>query len=194
MMQGKENLGDKARVRAGILHAHLSWAAKRWPDFVTRLRPHLDAEALALVEHPPQAEAATLLFSELVRIDKALAAAAGGEPEAIYRSLGAHSAQHNLDAVYERFEAERPHEFFASMSFLHRAFQDFGKSRYERLGERSGRIRIASYREYSPVFCASGSGYYEEALRLMKVPGPIEVREVSCRCSGDPACVFEVSW
>lgn len=80
------------------------------------------------------------------------------------------------------------------MSFLHRAFQDFGKSRYERLGERSGRIRIERYREYSPVFCDSGRGYYEQALRMMKAPGPIAVRETACRCAGDDACVFEVSW
>ncbi len=189
-----ERLGTKARVRAHILHAHLSWAAKRWPDVTATLRPHLDAAALALVERPPQGDADTILFSELVRIDRALAAAADGDAEAIFHALGVHSAEHNLAKIYERYAPTQAHEFFQAMSTVHRAFQDFGKSRYERLGERSGRIRITRYSEFSPVFCVSGRGYYEEALRMMRVPGPVVVREVACHCAGDEACVFEMEW
>src|SRR5262245_27302124 len=135
-----------------------------------------------------------LLFSELVRIDRALAAAAGGEPEPIFHALGAHSAQRNMTGLYDGYKADDVHAFFQSMSVVHRAFQDFGRSTYERLGDRSGRVRIARYREFSPVFCTSGRGYYEEALRLMNAPGPIQVRESACRCSGDDACVFDMSW
>jgi len=80
------------------------------------------------------------------------------------------------------------------MTTLHRTFQDFGKSLYETLGERSGRIRITRYREFSHVFCLGGRGYYEQALRLMKAPGPVTVEEIACHCAGDPACVFELSW
>jgi predicted hydrocarbon binding protein len=29
---------------------------------------------------------------------------------------------------------------------------------------------------------------------MMKVPGPVVVREVACHCAGDDACVFEMSW
>jgi predicted hydrocarbon binding protein len=135
-----------------------------------------------------------ILFSDLVRIDRALAAAAGGDHEAIFHALGAHSAERNLAGLYASYEANEVHAFFQSMSVVHRAFQDFGKSSYERLGERSGRVSIARYREFSPVFCSGGCGYYEEALRLMKVPGPIQVREVACHCAGNDACVFELSW
>lgn len=194
MDQLSEKLGRKARVRAGILRAHLSWAAKRWPDVVAQLKPHLDAETLALVERPPEGSDATLLFSQLVRIDHALAAASGDDPAAIFHALGVHSAEYNLHGVYDTYHPEKPHEFFVSMSLLHRTFQDFGKSTYEKLGERAGRIRINRYREYSPVFCLSGRGYYEEALRLMKAPGPVVVSEPSCQCAGDEACVFELSW
>jgi hypothetical protein len=194
MKDRKERLGRKARVRADVLHAHLEWAAKRWPDYAARLKPHLGAEALALVEGPPRGESATVLFSQLVRIDQAIAAAAGGDPQAIYHALGEHSAEHNLKDVYQDYRPEQPHEFFKSMSTLHRAFQDFGKSRYESRGERSGRISITRYREYSPVFCLSGRGYYEQALRMLKVPGPVVVEEIACHCAGDAACVFELSW
>ncbi|HET7293818.1 MAG TPA: hypothetical protein VFM88_15445 [Vicinamibacteria bacterium] len=194
MQQRAEHLGRRARVRAAILDAHLAWAAKRWPDVTEALRPHLDAGSLALVEHPPSGADAMVLFSDLVRIDRALAAAAGGDPEPIFHALGTHSAERNLTGLYDQYRPDDAHAFFQSMSVVHRAFQDFGKSTYEPLGDRSGRIRIERYREYSPVFCISGRGYYEEALRLMKVPGPIEVRETACRCAGDQACVFEMSW
>jgi len=195
MDRREERLGRRARVMANVLHAHLAWAAKRWPDVVAALRPHLDAQSLALVERPPDDAAnATVLFSDLVRIDRALAAAAGGDPEPIYHALGAHSAEHNLTGVYESYKPSLPHEFFQSMSRVHRAFQDFGKSTYEMLGDRSGRCRITRYSEYSPVFCISGMGYYEQALRMMKVPGPVVVQEVACYCAGDDACVFEMSW
>ena len=194
MEQPREKLGRRVRVKASILKAHLSWAAKRWPDFVTQLKPHLDAETLALVERPPQGDKAMVLFSQLVRVDRALAAAGGGDPEAIFEALGVHSAQHNLQGVYQSYDPEAPHDFFTSMTLVHRALQDFGTSIYERLGERSGRVRITRYREYSTVFCQGGRGYYAEALRMMKVPGPVVVREVACHCTGDPACVFEMAW
>ena len=194
MVEPREHLARRARVRAGILRAHLSLAAKRWPDVPAALRPHLDAAGLALVEKPPTGEGATLLFSDLVRIDRALAQAAGGDQNAIFHALGIHSAEYNLKDVYGSYEAPQPHEFFKSMSVVHRAFQDFGKSTYEVQGERAGRIRIVRYKEYSPVFCAGGSGYYEQALRMMKVPGPIEVRETACHCTGDDACVFDLRW
>lgn len=190
-----ERLGRKARVRADILLAHLNWASKRWPSVSDALRPHLDAATFAIVEKPPRGGGnAMVLFSDLVRIDWALAAAAGGDPEPIFHQLGAHSAQRNLTGLYDRYRSDEVHGFFQSMSIVHRAFQDFGKSTYEKLGDRSGRVRIDRYREFSPVFCISGCGYYEEALRLMKAPGPIQVRESLCHCAGDDACVFEMNW
>ena len=77
---------------------------------------------------------------------------------------------------------------------LHDRFQNFGHAEYEKTGERAGRIRLTDYYEYSPVFCASGMGYYEGALTLMKVPGPVKVFESLCQCAGDPACLYEFSW
>jgi hypothetical protein len=194
MERSQERIARRCRIRAHILKAHLAWAQKRWPDVPAALRPHLDAGLVSLVESPPAGDADTVLFGDLVRIDRALAAAAGGDPEKVYLALGVHSAQLNIGAAYEAWTPEQPHQFFKSMSTVHRAFQDFGKSRYERLGVRSGRVRITRYSEFSPVFCISGRGYYEEALRMMKVPGPVVVDEVECFCAGHEACVFEMSW
>ena len=86
------------------------------------------------------------------------------------------------------------HQFFDHMDHLHHTFQNFGRSSYTRGGERSGRIRLEGYHEFSPVYCQSGVGYYEQALRMMKAPGPIRVIETACQCLGEPACVYELSW
>lgn len=194
MNQRQERLGTTEHVVASVLRAHLLWAGKRWPDVPGQLRPHLEAADLALVEQPPRGATDTVLFSQLVRIDRAIAAAAQGDAEDVFHALGAHSAALNLAGLYGQYDPEEPHRLFTSMSYLHRTFQTFGKSTYVRVGERSGRIRLEEYDEYSPVFCSSGRGYYEEALRMMNVPGPAIVREVTCQCAGDTACVFELSW
>lgn len=44
------------------------------------------------------------------------------------------------------------------------------------------------------MFCLSGLGYYESALELMRVPGPLQVEESACQCAGDPACLYDLSW
>jgi predicted hydrocarbon binding protein len=194
MRQHDECLEGRARVAASVLRAHLAWATERWPDVFEALRPHLDEPTLSTVREPPQGLGDTVLFRDLVLIDKAIAAAAGGEAAPVYEALGTYSARHNLAGLYQSYDPEQPHRLFQSMDILHRTFQDFGKSHYERSGPRSGRIRIEQYTEYSPVFCQGGRGYYAEALRMMKAPGPVAVEEVACHCAGDPACVFELRW
>ena len=189
-----ERLEGEARVAASVLRAHLSWAAERWPDVIDALRPHLDEAGLSLVREPPTSLGATISFRDLVLVDRAIAAAAGGKPEEVYEALGTYSARVNLAGLYHQYDPEQPHRLFQSMDILHRTFQDFGRSRYERLSPRSGRIRIEQYTEYSPVFCLGGRGYYAEALRMIKAPGPIVVEEAACHCAGDPACIFELRW
>lgn len=202
MKEKREKLGDKAKVSATILGAHLSWAQKQWPDALERLRPHLDAESLAIVTRPLAtsidmthfAETDRILLRDLVRIARAIAAAAGGDPDETFHALGRHSAALNLAGAYHTFTPEEPHRFFGQMAYLHRSFQNFGRSSYERVGERAGRIRIEGYEEYSPVFCESGRGYYEEALTMMRASGPISVVETSCQSAGDACCLYEMLW
>jgi predicted hydrocarbon binding protein len=194
MNQRNEKLGTKAKVSATILQAHLSWAEEKWgPEAGAKLAPMLDDETRPLLDKsvaPPE----QILFRDLVRIARGIAAADGGDHETVYYELGRHSARLNLGGAYKSFVPETPHRFFEQMSFLHRTFQNFGRSAYEKLNARSCRIRIEDYTEYSPMFCISGRGYYEEALRMMKAPGPITVTETACQCAGDPQCVFDLKW
>jgi len=176
-----------------MVEAHLSWAKAQGVGLIQRLPPLLDDEARRLVEAGVLATS-WIPFRSLIQIDRAIAAVVGGAPERVFRELGLHSATANLAGAYKKFVTEEPHRFFAQMARLHERFQNFGRSVYERTGDRAGRMRVDGYEEYSPIFCVSGLGYYEGALRMMKVPGPVRGLEVSCQCAGHEACVFELSW
>ncbi len=192
-MNKKEKLGTAAAVKGTMVQAHLSWATERFGDAPARLRPHVAAECAPYLDRGILATD-WIPFRCLVAIDRAIGVAVGGDAEKVYRDLGRHSATSNLSGVYKNFVAEEPHRFFEQMTLLHGRFQNFGRSFYEKVGERSGRIRIEGYEEYSPVFCTSGLGYLEGALQMMKVPGPIRGVEVSCQCAGDRTCLYELAW
>lgn len=189
----REKLGKGAQISATILGAHLAWAQEQWPDALPRLQAALDPERSRLVSRTLE-ESDWIDFADAVEVARGIARVAGGDPAATYRALGRHSASLNMAGAYKSFTPEEPHRFFDTMGFIHGSFQNFGRSSYEKRGPKQGRIRLEGYAEYSPVFCESGRGYYEQVLRMMRAPGPIQVTESACQCAGDPACVFELSW
>ncbi len=188
-----DRFDDKASVKGTMLRAHLSWAANHFGPGLEAVKQGLSAPALALVSRPVL-PTDWVPFSALIELDRAIAAAAGGNPEDTWLALGRHSAALNLTGVYKGFINGEPHRFFERMTVLHHQFQTFGRSTYERLGDSSGRVRIENTSAFSPGYCTSGRGYYQEALRLLQAPGPIVVRHSACVVDGAPACVFELSW
>ena len=188
-----DRFDGKAAVKGTMLRAHLSWAANRFGPGFEVVKQGLSAPALAVLSRPVL-PTDWVPVSVLFELDRAIAAAAGGDPAETWLALGRHSAALNLTGVYKGFISGEPHRFFERMTVLHHQFQTFGRSVYERLGDSSGRVRIESPTVYSPVYCISGRGYYEEALRLLHAPGPVLVRDSACAASGAASCVFELSW
>lgn len=193
MASKREHLTGAAQVKGTMIQAHLNWLAKRGLDPATALAPHLPKETAKLVAHSVLATSWVPLAS-LIAVDRAIATVAKGNPDDVFRELGRFSATSNLSGIYSGFVSDEPHRFFAKQARLHELFQDFGASIYKELGPRAGQMRLTKYTEYSPVFCLSAIGYYQGALETMKAPGPIRVRETSCTCAGDEACVFDLSW
>lgn len=188
-----DRIDPRAMVKGTMLRAHLNWATSRFGTGYAPVKDRLTAPVLALLSRPVL-PTDWIPLSSLIELDRAIADAAGEAPEPTWLALGRHSAALNLTGVYKSFISGEPHRFFERMAVLHHQFQSFGKSVYERTGERSGRIRIESPATVSRVYCVSGKGYYEEALRLLQAPGPIAVRETECGVDGAPACVFELAW
>jgi hypothetical protein len=188
-----DRFDDKALVKGTMLRAHLSWAANRFGPGWAPTRLRLSEPVLALLARPIL-PTDWIPFASLIEIDRAISADAGGDPAATWLALGRHSAALNLTGVYKSFISGEPHRFFERMTVLHHQFQTFGKSVYERSGESAGRIRIETPSAFSPVYCISGKGYYEEALKLLQAPGPIVVREPACATLGAASCLFELAW
>jgi uncharacterized protein (TIGR02265 family) len=188
-----EKLDSPATVKGTMLAAHLEWAREKFGDLAAALGPSLGPEASAFLERQSLAMD-WVPFSVLVEIDKAIASRVGGDAVATFLELGRHSAEKNLSGAYKTFVSAEPHRFFEKSSLLHDRFQSFGNAVYKRTGDRSGRMAMEGYHVHAPSYCATGRGYFEEALRLMHAPGPVVVTEVACRCRGDASCVFEMSW
>jgi hypothetical protein len=112
---------------------------------------------------------------------------------AILEDLGRFSARLNLSMRFAQWANDGHHRFFEETVSVQDELQDFGAARYERLGSRQGCMVITGSRCFSPTYCATSYGYYEQFLYLHGAIGA-KVDEVTCRCLGGEACVFVVRW
>ncbi|MEW6735990.1 MAG: hypothetical protein AB1489_32145 [Acidobacteriota bacterium] len=193
MQTEKELLIGKVAVKATMLQAHLNWAKTRLANDLTKLMANLDEQTAAIINRSILATDWIPLRS-VIQIDRAIAQTVGEELIQVSRELGRHSARLNLGGIYKRFIAGEPHRFFERMAILHEQFQNFGSCDYEKVKDCAGKVKLQDYTEYSPVYCAGSFGYLEEALRLMKAPGPIIVVETMCQCRGHQMCLYEMTW
>ncbi|HSP35876.1 MAG TPA: hypothetical protein VLU46_16305 [Thermoanaerobaculia bacterium] len=177
------------RIKGGMLRAHLEWVRRTHGEAaLTQLVSSLAAE----VSHDVQSVLPTTwcAFATLVTLDRAIARQYGHN---VLKDLGRFSARINLDTTYRLYKRADIHEFFAKAAALHSQFQDFGSATYEQNGDHGGRMIHAGYPCFSPVFCASAIGYYEEALRIHNGRNVI-VTESGCQCAGDASCTFVMRW
>lgn len=179
------------RVKGAIVRAHEEWVKVHEGDAtlekaLTMLQPDV-AKTLRRV-----VASSWIPFGTLVAFDRAIAQATNREERALCRELGRFSANQNLTGIYRVFKREDIHDFFKRGAALHSQFQDFGSQSYEVTSQTSATIRFpAEY--FSPVYCASAIGYFEEVIRIHGGSSP-SVKETHCLCKGDRECVFELHW
>jgi len=180
------------RVKGGIVQSHLQWVRDyHGEDAVLRLLRALPDDAGAEVD---SALASTWCsFETVVLLDRAIEEMFGGRRSLFLRELGRYSAHLNLSSVYRLYKSADLHEFFRRSALLHRQFQDFGTARYKQLADKVGAMIHSDYPCFSPVYCQSAIGYYEQAIVLHGAK-PQLVIETSCQCSGDASCTFELDW
>jgi hypothetical protein len=180
------------RVKGSMIRAHLEWLREHHP-------PATQTEVLARLPQEVALEATTALattwcsFESLIRLDREIARVTDRDEAELMRELGRHSARVNLGTVYRAFRRDDIHEFFRRSAALHRQFQDFCSSEYVSSGATGGVVSLAGATCFSPVYCASAVGYYEEVIRIHG-GAAANVTETSCQCAGDEACAYALRW
>lgn len=188
MSSPREQL-EGGRVKGGIIRAHLDWVRQKRGeravfDVLSRLPAKIATEVRGALP------STWCSFESVVLLDRAIGAACG---EDVTRELGRFSARQNLSTTYRAFRRADIHEFFEKSAALHDQFQDFGSEEYERLGAQSGRMTHRDYSTFSPTYCESACGYYEE---VMKLHGSTQASVSHHKCIGREAkeCVFDFRW
>ena len=180
------------RVKGAMVRAHLQFVRDRIGEAALE-------RTLASIPETVAAEVNGILvsswckFESLVVLDRTIARVSGREPHVVMRELGRYSADLNLSGAYRMFRSADLHEFFRRSVLLHRQFQDFGTVSYEPAGDTAGSMIHSNYPCFSPVYCHSAIGYYEQAIVVHGAKANLVI-ESSCQCAGDASCTFELEW
>jgi hypothetical protein len=187
----KEQLAG-GRVKGGMIRAHLDWVFQQGgEEGIERVLARLPNN----VAHEVRNALATTWcsFAAVVHLDRAIAEVYEPQHAAVVRELGRWSAQQNLSTTYRMFRRAGIHDFFKRSTALHSQFQDFGTEDYEPLGDSSARMIHRDYSTYSPTYCDSACGYYEQVMKMHGATR-VSVEHPSCLGRGGSMCIFEFRW
>ncbi len=119
-----------------------------------------------------------------------------GAGESLFEEMGAFSADEhrNLQNIVHGRKTD-PHEILGGIprQFPQYLLGEFGGARYERDGERAGRVVWEGHRETCRAHCRSSIGYTVRLLENCGVTG-VSGRDEQCLLDGDPRCAWRFAW
>ncbi|HEY4219825.1 MAG TPA: DUF2378 family protein [Myxococcota bacterium] len=129
------------------------------------------------------------------RLDRAIVdELAGNDEDALFRTLGAYSAQHNLGLAHKVYvKTHDPHGLLKQTAPIYRLYYDTGRRTYERTGDTSAVLRTFECETFSRADCLTVVGWHEKAIEMCGGQGA-RVVETRCRCRGDDRCEYECAW
>jgi hypothetical protein len=179
-------------VKGGMVSAHLKWVRDyRGEAALTKLLGTLPVETGMEVRAAVSAE--WVSFESLILLDRAIERMFGRGTRLFQRELGRYSAHLNLAATFRPFRSDDLHRFLRCSAILHAQFQDFGSVTYRQTSPKGGEVVHADYPCFSPVYCQSAIGFYEQVI-VEHGATPFLVMERTCQCAGDASCTFELAW
>lgn len=189
-IQTRENLTG-GNVKGGIIHAHAEWVRQyHGDDALASVVSTLDGTVRGEIENAVATSWCS--FHSLIAFDRAVEERFG-RGRNLMRELGRFSAYHNLSTTYRLHRRSEVMEFFRRSAVLHTQFQDFGRIECHQLGATACEMRHVDARCFSPLYCASALGYYEQVI-VMHGGTPLNVAEVHCQCLDSETCVFRLRW
>jgi len=131
-------------------------------------------------------------FETLIELDREIYNELKGKYPNVLALIGAASAELGIGKVYKSLDNTELEKFLESQALFHTQFQRFGKVKFEKT-KNGGRMIMSEYPCYSPIFCASGIGFYLESILRHGGTDP-SVVETKCQTLGDSTCTFDMTW
>jgi hypothetical protein len=160
------------------------------PDELSAILQKVSAKTRPHVKTP--LASAWVDFESLIDLDRTIYETLEDRYPNILALIGAASAELGIGKLYKSLDSEELTKFLADMALFHDQYQKFGRVRFEKTSG-GGRMIHTDYPCYSPIYCASGIGYFLESMLRHGAREP-NVVESRCQCRGDKSCTYEMTW
>lgn len=131
-------------------------------------------------------------FESIVELDRAILEQFQAKFPHILALVGAASAEHGIGTVYRVLDSKELIKFLEGIAAFHEQFSKFGRVAVTKT-EHGAQMIYTGYLCYSPVYCASATGFFLEAMLRHGGKDP-KVVETHCVCRGDDVCLFDLQW
>ena len=131
-------------------------------------------------------------FESLIELDRAIHEELKAKYPNVLALIGAASAELGIGRVYKSLDSEELEKFLENNALFHNQYQKFGSVKFEKTPN-GARMIYSAYPCYSPIFCGSAIGYFQESILRHGGTNPT-VTETKCQCHGDRTCTFELNW
>lgn len=131
-------------------------------------------------------------FESLVELDRTIHNELKSKFPNVLALIGAASAELGIGRIYRSLDSEELSKFLENNALFHDQYQKFGTLKFEKTPH-GARMVFSGYPCYSPIYCASAVGYFQESILRHGATEP-NVSETKCVCQGDKTCTFELTW
>jgi hypothetical protein len=131
-------------------------------------------------------------FESLIELDRTIHNELKSKFPNVLALIGAASAELGIGRIYRSLDSEELAKFLENNALFHDQYQKFGALRFEKTAH-GARMTFLDYPCYSPIYCASAVGYFQESILRHGATEP-NVSETKCQCHGEKTCTFELTW
>jgi len=131
-------------------------------------------------------------FESLIELDRTIHEELKSKYPNVLALIGAASAELGIGRIYRSLDSAELEQFLQTNAMFHDQYQKFGIVKFEKTPN-GARMIYSNYPCYSPIYCASAIGYFQESILRHGAADP-NVTETKCQCLGEKTCTFEMTW
>jgi len=133
-------------------------------------------------------------FETNEHLDRAIAEETG-RGDAIFRELGAASADDNLTSASQLhyIREHNPHALLKQATGIYGVYYDTGRRDYERVSDTKAVLRTRESLSFSVADCATVVGWHVRAIEMCGGRN-VRITEAQCRALGGESCEYVCEW